>query len=37
VVLAGTVAADPIERPMPSGDEVAAVRLSADLGCRCRR
>jgi single-stranded DNA-binding protein len=25
VVLAGTVAADPVERTMPSGDEVAGV------------
>jgi len=28
VVLAGTVAADPVERTMPSGDEVTEIRLS---------
>ena len=28
VVLAGTVAADPVERRMPSGDEVTEIRLS---------
>jgi single-strand DNA-binding protein len=28
VVLAGTVAADPVERQMPSGDEVTELRLS---------
>ena len=28
VVLAGTVAAEPIERRMPSGDEVTELRLS---------
>ncbi|MEW6060274.1 MAG: single-stranded DNA-binding protein [Actinomycetota bacterium] len=28
VVLAGTVAADPVERRMPSGDEVTELRLS---------
>src|SRR5262245_5174373 len=28
VVLAGTVAADPVERTMPSGDEVTELRLS---------
>lgn len=28
VVLAGTVAADPIERQMPSGDAVTEIRLS---------
>jgi hypothetical protein len=28
VVLAGTVSADPVQRRMPSGDEVTAVRLS---------
>ena len=43
VVLAGTVAADPVERRMPSGDEVADYRLrdsaQADLlyGQRDRR
>ena len=29
VVLAGTVAADPVERRMPSGDEVTELRPSA--------
>jgi single-strand DNA-binding protein len=28
VVLAGTVAADPVERQMPSGDEVTELRLA---------
>ena len=28
VVLAGTVAADPVQRRMPSGDEVTEFRLS---------
>ena len=28
VVLAGTVSADPVERKMPSGDEVTELRLS---------
>jgi single-strand DNA-binding protein len=28
VVLAGTVAADPVERRMPSGDQVTELRLS---------
>lgn len=28
VVLAGTIAADPVERKMPSGDEVTEFRLS---------
>jgi len=28
VVLAGTVSADPVERRMPSGDEVTELRLS---------
>ena len=28
VVLAGTVAAEPVERRMPSGDEVTEIRLS---------
>jgi single-strand DNA-binding protein len=28
VVLAGTVAADPVDRTMPSGDEVTEIRLS---------
>ena len=28
VVLAGTVAAEPVERRMPSGDEVTELRLS---------
>jgi single-strand DNA-binding protein len=28
VVLAGTVAADPVERRMPSGDEVTELRVS---------
>src|SRR5437016_10263573 len=28
VVLAGTVAADPVQRQMPSGDEVTEIRLS---------
>ena len=28
VVLAGTVAADPVQRRMPSGDEVTELRLS---------
>ena len=28
VVLAGTVAADPVQRQMPSGDEVTELRLS---------
>ena len=28
VVLSGTVAADPVERRMPSGDEVTEIRLS---------
>jgi single-stranded DNA-binding protein len=28
VVLAGTVAADPVQRRMPSGDEVGQPRLS---------
>jgi single-strand DNA-binding protein len=28
VVLAGTIAADPVERRMPSGDEVTEIRLS---------
>ena len=28
VVLAGTVSADPVERTMPSGDEVTELRLS---------
>jgi hypothetical protein len=28
VVLAGTVAADPVERRMPSGDEVTELRLT---------
>jgi single-strand DNA-binding protein len=28
VVLAGTVAADPVKREMPSGDEVTELRLS---------
>lgn len=35
VVLAGTIAADPIERVMPSGDEVTELRLSVpDAGRR---
>lgn len=35
VVLAGTIAADPIERTMPSGDEVTELRLSVpDAGRR---
>jgi single-stranded DNA-binding protein len=29
VVLAGTVAADPVERRMPSGDEVTGRRTAA--------
>jgi single-stranded DNA-binding protein len=28
VVLAGTVSADPVQRRMPSGDEVDRIRLS---------
>jgi single-strand DNA-binding protein len=28
VVLAGTVAADPVERQLPSGDEITELRLS---------
>jgi single-strand DNA-binding protein len=28
VVLAGTVAAEPVQRQMPSGDEVTEIRLS---------
>jgi Single-strand binding protein family len=28
VVLAGTVSADPVQRRMPSGDEVTELRLS---------
>ena len=28
VVLAGTIAADPVERRMPSGDECTEIRLS---------
>jgi single-strand DNA-binding protein len=28
VILAGTVAADPVERRMPSGDQVTELRLS---------
>ena len=28
VVLAGTVAADPVQRQLPSGDEVTEIRLS---------
>jgi single-stranded DNA-binding protein len=41
VVLAGTVAAEPVERRMPSGDEVTELRLSVpEAGeaacCRCR-
>ncbi len=28
VVLAGTIAADPVDRQMPSGDEVTELRLS---------
>ena len=28
VVLAGTVATDPVQRRMPSGDEVTELRLS---------
>jgi single-stranded DNA-binding protein len=28
VVLAGTVAADPVERRLPSGDEITEIRLS---------
>lgn len=32
VVLAGTVAADPVERRMPSGDEVTEFRLSVPDG-----
>jgi single-strand DNA-binding protein len=28
VVLAGTVAADPVDRTMPSGDQVTEIRLS---------
>jgi single-strand DNA-binding protein len=28
VVLAGTVAAEPVERTMPSGDEITEIRLS---------
>jgi hypothetical protein len=31
VVLAGTVAADPVERRMPSGDEVTLDRLSGNV------
>lgn len=35
VVLAGTIAADPVERTMPSGDEVTELRLSVpDVGRR---
>jgi single-strand DNA-binding protein len=35
VVLAGTIAADPIQRKMPSGDEVTEFRLSVpELGKR---
>jgi hypothetical protein len=30
VVLAGSVAADPVQRRMPSGDEVTHIRLSTD-------
>jgi hypothetical protein len=28
VVLAGTIDADPVERPMPSGEECTEIRLS---------
>lgn len=35
VVLAGTVAADPVQRRMPSGDEVTELRVSVpELGKR---
>jgi hypothetical protein len=35
VVLAGTVATDPIQRKMPSGDEVTELRLSVpEIGKR---
>ena len=44
VVLAGTVAADPVERTMPSGDEVprlptaiSIAEVSASLGSNWRR
>jgi single-stranded DNA-binding protein len=38
VVLAGTVAADPVERRMQSGDEVTVVRTaSPSPEGRCRR
>ena len=30
VVLAGTVAADPVQRRMPSGDEVTEIRLLSE-------
>jgi Single-strand binding protein family len=37
VVLAGTVAADPVQRRMPSGDEVTELRLSVpEAGRRLR-
>jgi hypothetical protein len=32
VVLAGTVPADPVQRRMPSGDEVTELRLSVPEG-----
>jgi hypothetical protein len=35
VVLAGTVAADPVERRMPSGDEVAVVRAAGVSVAAC--
>ena len=34
VVLAGTVAADPVTRRMPSGDEVTELRISVPAGRR---
>ncbi len=35
VVLAGTVAADPVQRQLPSGDEITELRLSVpELGKR---
>ena len=37
VVLAGTVAADPIQRRMPSGDEVTELRLSVPEAGRDRK
>ena len=36
VVLAGTVAADPVTRRMPSGDEVTELRISVPEPVRSR-